>query len=637
MEEEIMECFVKGETVEQVQKKFPKYTEAEIRKIYMKKEQDILVLRLETTEEVAKKTGVTQSNIYRVRSLHTYKGVPLKDVIKKKKEELKKLLAQKKTVKDISEQLGVESRIVEEHIAKGEIVDNVVNGKIVEEFIKGKTIKEIQEKYPEYTTEKLEEIYKLREREILILRLIPQKQVAELVKQDYSTITNIKRKFEYKGKKIIDIVKEKQSKVKQMIREGHSPKNIAKSLNVDEKIVENIAEKIDLNVDNNKTRDKNNKEKRNGRNTYKTVSLTKRIRANYKKIMSENNDKDNINSKNVVNSELINIMRRITLINGDGIGPEISDAVVKIIEASGLKIDWDIQTAGADVIEKEGTPLPERVLNSIKENKIALKAPVTTPIGKGFRSVNVQLRKALDLYANLRPCKNLPNVKTKFDSVDIVVVRENTEDLYAGIERQVDNDTAESIKVITRKASERICKFAFDYAIKNDRKEVCVVTKANIMKLSDGLFLESYRKIAENYPEIKKREILVDNLCMQLVQNPSQFDVLVLPNLYGDIVSDLCAGLIGGLGVAQGANIGLDYAVFEPVHGSAPDIKGQNKANPTALLLSAIEMLKYIGEFFYADRIEKALFKTLANGIFTADLGGTASAKDFTDAIVQNL
>ena len=330
-------------------------------------------------------------------------------------------------------------------------------------------------------------------------------------------------------------------------------------------------------------------------------------------------------------------MRRITLINGDGIGPEISDAVVKIIEASGLKIDWDIQTAGADVIEKEGTPLPERVLNSIKENKIALKAPVTTPIGKGFRSVNVQLRKALDLYANLRPCKNLPNVKTKFDSVDIVVVRENTEDLYAGIERQVDNDTAESIKVITRKASERICKFAFDYAIKNNRKEVCVVTKANIMKLSDGLFLESYRKIAENYPEIKKREILVDNLCMQLIQNPSQFDVLVLPNLYGDIVSDLCAGLIGGLGVAQGANIGLDYAVFEPVHGSAPDIKGQNKANPTALLLSAIEMLKYIGEFSYAERIEKALFKTLANGIFTSDLAGTASTKDFTDAIVQNL
>lgn len=330
-------------------------------------------------------------------------------------------------------------------------------------------------------------------------------------------------------------------------------------------------------------------------------------------------------------------MRRITLINGDGIGPEISDAVVNIIEASGLKIDWDIQTAGADVIEKEGTPLPERVLKSIKENKIALKAPVTTPIGKGFRSVNVQLRKALDLYANLRPCKNLPNVKTKFDNVDIVVVRENTEDLYAGIERQVDTDTAESIKVITRKASERICKFAFDYAVKNNRKEVCVVTKANIMKLSDGLFLESYRKIAENYPQINKREILVDNLCMQLVQNPAQFDVLVLPNLYGDIVSDLCAGLIGGLGVAQGANIGLDYAVFEPVHGSAPDIKGLNKANPTALLLSAIEMLKYIGEFSYADRIEKALFKTLQNGMFTFDLGGNLTTSEFTDAIIQNL
>lgn len=330
-------------------------------------------------------------------------------------------------------------------------------------------------------------------------------------------------------------------------------------------------------------------------------------------------------------------MTQITLINGDGIGPEISASVMKIIEASGLKIDWDVQTAGADVIEKEGSPLPERVLNSIKKNKVALKAPVTTPIGKGFRSVNVQLRKSLDLYANLRPCKNLPNVKTKFDNVDIVVVRENTEDLYAGIERQVDNDTAESIKVITRKASERICKFAFDYAVKNNRKEVCVVTKANIMKLSDGLFLDCYRRVAEDYPQINKREILVDNLCMQLVQNPSQFDVLVLPNLYGDIVSDLCAGLIGGLGVAQGANIGLDYAVFEPVHGSAPDIKGQNKANPTALLLSSIEMLKYIGETSYAKKIEKALFTTLSQGKFTCDLGGNLSTSEFTDAIIQNL
>lgn len=330
-------------------------------------------------------------------------------------------------------------------------------------------------------------------------------------------------------------------------------------------------------------------------------------------------------------------MKTITLINGDGIGPEISDAVVKIIDASGLKIDWELQTAGAEVAEKEGTPLPQRVIDSVKRNKVALKAPVTTPIGKGFRSVNVQLRKELDLYANLRPCKNLPNVKTRFDDVDLVVVRENTEDLYAGIERQVDENTAESIKIITKKASERICKFAFDYAVNNNRKEVCVVTKANIMKLSDGLFLNTYREVAQLYPQIKQREILVDNLCMQLVQNPSQFDVLVLPNLYGDIVSDLCAGLIGGLGVAQGANIGLDCAVFEPVHGSAPDIKGQNIANPTALLLSAIEMLRYIKEFDYAEKIEKALFKTLSDGKFTQDLGGRCTTDEFTQAVINNL
>ncbi len=330
-------------------------------------------------------------------------------------------------------------------------------------------------------------------------------------------------------------------------------------------------------------------------------------------------------------------MRTITLINGDGIGPEISDAVVKIIDASGLKINWDIQTAGADVIESEGTPLPGRVLDSVLKNGVALKAPVTTPIGKGFRSVNVQLRKELDLYANLRPCKNLPNVKTRFENVDIVVVRENTEDLYAGIERQVDENTAESIKLITREASERICKFAFDFAVKNNRKEVCVVTKANIMKLSDGLFLDSYRKVAEDYPQINKREILVDNLCMQLVQDPTRFDVLVLPNLYGDIVSDLTAGLIGGLGVAQGANIGEKCAVFEPVHGSAPDIKGQNKANPTALLLSAVEMLNYIGEKHYAQKIENALFKTLSGNIKTVDLGGNASTVEFTERIIKNL
>ena len=330
-------------------------------------------------------------------------------------------------------------------------------------------------------------------------------------------------------------------------------------------------------------------------------------------------------------------MHNITLINGDGIGPEISQSVMKIIEASGLEINWDIQTAGQDVIETEGTPLPDRVLDSIKKNKIALKAPVTTPIGKGFRSVNVQLRKSLDLYANLRPCKNLPGVQTKFNDVDLIVVRENTEDLYAGIEEKISDEEAHSIKIITKKATERICKFAFDYAVKNNRKEVCVVTKANIMKLSDGLFLDTYRQVAKSYPQIKQREILVDNLCMQLVQNPSQFDVLVLPNLYGDIVSDLCAGLIGGLGVAQGENIGYECAVFEPFHGSAPDIKGQNKANPTALLLSAIEMLRYINEFDYADKIEKALFKTLSEGEKTADLGGCLSTSEFTDIIISNL
>ena len=330
-------------------------------------------------------------------------------------------------------------------------------------------------------------------------------------------------------------------------------------------------------------------------------------------------------------------MRTITLINGDGIGPEISNSVMEIIKASGFDINWDIQTAGTDVIGTEGKPLPDRVLESIKKNKVALKAPVTTPIGKGFRSVNVQLRKDLDLYANLRPCKNLPNVKTRFDNVDLVIVRENTEDLYAGIEEKINDNTMHSIKVITREASERICRFAFNYAVKNNRKEVACVTKANIMKLSDGLFLECYRNVAKDYPQIKQREILVDNLCMQLVQDPTRFDVLVLPNLYGDIVSDLTAGLIGGLGVAQGANIGKDCAVFEPVHGSAPDIKGQNKANPTALLLSACEMLRYIDETSYADKIEKALFKTLSDDIKTADLGGNASTTEFTKAVIKNL
>jgi isocitrate dehydrogenase (NAD+) len=330
-------------------------------------------------------------------------------------------------------------------------------------------------------------------------------------------------------------------------------------------------------------------------------------------------------------------MRTITLIPGDGIGPEITDSVIRIIEKSGLRINWDIQTAGIRAIESDGEALPKRVIDSIKKNKIALKAPVTTPIGKGFRSVNVSLRKELDLYANLRPCKNLSGVKTKFDNVDIVVVRENTEDLYAGIERKIDDDTAESIKIITRKASEKIAKFAFDYALKNNRKEVCAVSKANICKLSDGLFLESTRNIAQNHTEIKYKEILVDNLCMQLVLNPYKFDILLLPNLYGDIVSDLCAGLIGGLGVAQGANLGKEYAIFEAIHGSAPDIAGQDKANPTAFLLSAIEMLKYIDENIYAQKIEKALLKVLKGSVLTADLGGSAKCSEFSKEIIKSL
>lgn len=331
-------------------------------------------------------------------------------------------------------------------------------------------------------------------------------------------------------------------------------------------------------------------------------------------------------------------MKTITLIPGDGIGPEITQSAVKIIEAAGLKINWDIQNAGEDVIEKEGTPLPSRVIESIKKNKIALKAPVTTPIGKGFRSVNVQLRKELDLYANLRPCKNFDGIKTKFKNVDIIVVRENTEDLYAGIERMIDNDTAESIKIITRKASERIAEFAFNYAIKNNRKTVWAVSKANICKLSDGLFIECAKKISQKYPQIEYKEILVDNLCMQLVQNPEKFDVLLLPNLYGDIVSDLTAGLIGGLGVAQGANIGKNYAVFEPVHGSAPDIKGTNSANPTALILSSIEMLKYIDEITCAQKIENALKTVLKEGKkLTKDLDGNSTTEEFTNEIISKL
>lgn len=331
-------------------------------------------------------------------------------------------------------------------------------------------------------------------------------------------------------------------------------------------------------------------------------------------------------------------MREITLIKGDGIGPEISEAVIKIFDAMNAPIKWDIQEAGADVLDKEGTVLPQKVLDSIRKNKVALKAPVTTPIGHGFKSVNVTLRKELDLYASLRPAYNIPGIKTRFDNVDLITVRENTEDLYAGIERKIDDNTMESIKLITRDASMRIAQFAFDYAVKNNRKMVTAVSKANICKLTDGLFLECARKVAEKYPSIKYSEVLVDNLCMQLVQNPQKYDVLLLPNLYGDIVSDLAAGLIGGLGVAQGANIGRDCAVFEAVHGSAPDIKGQNKANPTAILFSAVMMLEYINERELADRLRNAIFAVLEEGkILTVDLGGNSSTTEFTQAIINKL
>lgn len=331
-------------------------------------------------------------------------------------------------------------------------------------------------------------------------------------------------------------------------------------------------------------------------------------------------------------------MKTVTLIKGDGIGPEISDAVVEILDKAGAKINWEIQTAGADVAEIEGDPLPKRVIDSIKKNKVALKAPVTTPIGKGFRSVNVRLRKELDLYANLRPCKNIAGIKTPFDNVDLVVVRENTEDVYAGVEEKINDDTMHSIKIITRDASVRIAEYAFQYAKKMGRKTVWAVSKANICKLTDGLFLECAREVSKKYPDIEYKEILVDALCMQLVQNPSKFDVLVMPNLYGDIVSDLTAGLIGGLGVAQGANIGLDAAVFEPVHGSAPDIKGKNLANPTALLMCAIEMLKYIDQFECAKKVENALYKTLNEGkVLTQDLGGHATTTEFRDEVIKNL
>ncbi len=329
----------------------------------------------------------------------------------------------------------------------------------------------------------------------------------------------------------------------------------------------------------------------------------------------------------------------VTLIPGDGIGPELAEATRRVLDASGVAFEWEVLDAGEAVMAEHGTPLPEHVLESIRRNKVALKGPITTPVGSGFRSVNVTLRQVLGLYANLRPARSMKGVVSRYEDVDLVIVRENTEDLYAGIEHMVGRDAAESIKIITREASERIARFAFDYAVANGRRKVTAVHKANIMKLSDGLFLESARTVAAEYEgRVEFEDRIVDNMCMQLVQKPDLYDVMVLPNLYGDIVSDLAAGLVGGLGVAPGANIGTEAAVFEPVHGSAPKYAGQNKANPTALILSGALMLRHLGYPDVAERVETALRTVVAEGrTVTYDLGGSAGTSQFADAIIERL
>jgi len=331
-------------------------------------------------------------------------------------------------------------------------------------------------------------------------------------------------------------------------------------------------------------------------------------------------------------------MHKITLIKGDGIGPEIAEATIKIIEKTGVKITWEEAVAGQEAHKTEGDPLPEKTIASIRQNRLALKGPLTTQVGKGFRSINVALRQEFGLFANLRPVRSFSGVKSLYQDLNLVVVRENTEDLYAGIERQVGADQAESIKVITRKASEKIARFAFDYAIQQGRKKVTAIHKANIMKLSDGLFLESVRGIASGYSSIFFNDLIVDNAAMQLVLNPYQFDVIVAPNLYGDILSDLCAGLIGGLGLAPAANIGDEVSIFEPVHGSAPDLAGKKVANPTAMVLSAVLMLRQIGETDAADRIEKAIAAVIKKGRHTTpDLGGSSSTLEMADAVIAEV
>ena len=328
----------------------------------------------------------------------------------------------------------------------------------------------------------------------------------------------------------------------------------------------------------------------------------------------------------------------ITLIPGDGIGPEVTDAVVRMLAATGVAIEWERHDAGVLAFQHSGQSLPLELVDSIRRNRVALKGPVTTPVGTGFTSVNVGLRKALDLYANLRPVWNLPGVDARFQGVDLVIVRENTEDLYAGLEHTVVPGVVESLKIITEKASTRIAEFAFAHAERHGRKRVTAIHKANIMKQSDGLFLESSRRVAHDHQGIQYDERIVDAACMHLVMNPSQFDVLLLPNLYGDIVSDLCAGLVGGLGVVGAANLGLEAAVFEAVHGSAPDIAGKNVANPTALLLSAVLMLRHIDEGPAADRVMRGLAAVLTAGrVRTRDLKGTASTTAFADEVCREI
>ena len=331
-------------------------------------------------------------------------------------------------------------------------------------------------------------------------------------------------------------------------------------------------------------------------------------------------------------------MRTVTLIPGDGIRPEISQSVVKIFEAAKVPIKFEIVEAGAKVMDQEKTPLPQAVLDSIQKNKVALKGPITTPIGSGFRSVNVALRQYFDLYANVRPVKSIKGVPSRYEEVDLIIVRENTEDLYAGIEHKIGEVAAESIKVITKKASDRIAKYAFTLANQQQREKVTAVHKANIMKLSDGLFLDCVRDIRKHYPDIEYDEQIVDAMCMNLVLHPESSDVLVMGNLYGDILSDLCAGFVGGLGLIPGANIGEEIAIFEAVHGSAPSIAGCNQANPTALIQSAIMMLRHLNLLNEANRIEAALYAVYEQGHdLTKDLGGTATTTQFTDALIAKL